>query len=274
MTTVQDVINSCRSLWPEHTAEQWDRVGLSVGEPHAPVRKVALALDASLANCAAAQQLGAQMLLTHHPLLLKAVHSVAATNYKGRVITELIRTGMALYSAHTNADIVPDGVSDIIATRLGLQELQPLVPAEHDSSHGIGRRGRLADPLSLQEFVDRAAAIFPDTVSGLRVAGDPQQKVEHIALCGGAGDSLLSNELVLQSDVYLTSDLRHHPAQEFRENNPDIALVDVAHWAAESLWLEVAAQQLSAALPGVEFVVCDIKSDPWIFSAHKQGASK
>ena len=90
-----------------------------------------------------------------------------------------------------------------------------------------------------------------------------------MSLCGGAGDSLLGNPLVSASDVYITSDLRHHPASEAREqalldgNGP--ALVDISHWASEWLWLDTAAEQLRAALPDVEFVVSELRTDPWDF---------
>lgn len=263
--TLQTVIACCNQLWPENTAEDWDRVGLIAGVPGEPVTKVALALDANLQNANSALAAGAQLLITHHPLLLRGVHSVAATNYKGEVLTRLIRAGVALYAAHTNADITPDGVSDIIAQRLGLRDIRPLV-AGADPATGIGRTGVLADPLPLKKFAQKAAEVFPATVSGLRVAGDKNRLVQRVALCGGAGDSLLTNPQVLAADVYITSDLRHHPAQEFLEGSAVPALIDVAHWAAESLWLEVAAKQLQELLPQVEFIVCDSSSDPWDFS--------
>ncbi|MEO6310487.1 MAG: Nif3-like dinuclear metal center hexameric protein, partial [Leifsonia sp.] len=106
------------------------------------------------------------------------------------------------------------------------------------------------------------------TASGVRVAGDYSQSVEVVSLCGGAGDSLLAHPLVVGSDVYVTSDLRHHPASESREQakvSGGPALVDVSHWASEWLWLDTAAAQLRAALPGVTVTVSDLRTDPWDF---------
>ena len=120
--------------------------------------------------------------------------------------------------------------------------------------------GRLARGLS---------DILPATAQGIRVAGEYDRPVTRVALCAGAGDSLLANPDVLGADVYVTSDLRHHPASEARENarvSRGPALVDVSHWASEWLWLDVAAAQLRAALPGVEVTVSELRTDPWEFS--------
>ena len=113
------------------------------------------------------------------------------------------------------------------------------------------------------------AEVLPPTAGGVRVAGDFDRPVRTVAVCGGAGDSLLQNPLVVASDVYITSDLRHHPASEARENariagGP--ALIDVSHWASEWLWLETAAAQLREALPSAQVTVSEVRTDPWDFA--------
>jgi putative NIF3 family GTP cyclohydrolase 1 type 2 len=103
----------------------------------------------------------------------------------------------------------------------------------------------------------------------VRVAGSYEQPVTTVALCAGAGDSLLSAPGVVAADVYLTSDLRHHPASEARERarlGRGPALIDISHWASEWLWLEVAAEQLRSALPGVAITVSELRTDPWDFA--------
>ena len=116
---------------------------------------------------------------------------------------------------------------------------------------------------------DHGASVLPATVSGVRVAGDPAREIRRVALCGGAGDSLLGHPEVIGADVYVTSDLRHHPAQESLEQSAVAggpALIDISHWAAESLWLEGAAARLAEALPGVEFRVSERRTDVWSFA--------
>ncbi|QBE47491.1 Nif3-like dinuclear metal center hexameric protein [Leucobacter triazinivorans] len=270
--TLGDLRRACEELWPAGTAEPWDRVGLVSGADGAPLRRVLLAVDAVEATVDEALRWRADALLTHHPLLLRGIHSVAEDTAKGALLARLIRGGCALFAAHTNADQPEGGVSAVLAERLGLARAEAIVPGagpRPDEVFGIGRVGDLAAPATLRGFAERVARILPPTVSGVRVAGDPERSVSRIALLGGAGDSLLDHPAVRAADVYVTSDLRHHPAQESLELTAAAggpALVDVAHWASESLWLEGAAEMLAERLPGAEFRVSALRTDPWTFA--------
>jgi putative NIF3 family GTP cyclohydrolase 1 type 2 len=184
------------------------------------------------------------------------------------VLARLIRGGCALIAAPTNADVVETGTSAVLAERLGLVDARPITAGE-SASRGIGRVGRLAEPTTLGRLARRLAAILPATASGIRVSGDYDRVIGTVALCAGAGDSLLAEPAVLAADVYVTSDLRHHPASEARENakvGDGPALIDVSHWASEWLWLETAADELRTALPGVTVTVSDLRTDPWDFT--------
>ena len=267
-STLADANAAITALWPLAGAEAWDAPGLLSGDPTAPVERIHLAVDAVLDTVDEAVAAGAQLLVVHHPLLLRGVTSVAEDRYKGAVIARLIRGGCALVAAHTNADIVQRGTSAVLAERLGLIETRPIVPAT-DPATGLGRVGRLAEPTTLGTLARALGQLLPATASGVRVAGEYDREVASVALCAGAGDSLLAHPEVLAADVYITSDLRHHPASEAVENarvagGP--ALIDVSHWASEWLWLDVAAEQLRAALPGVGVTVSELRSDPWDFA--------
>lgn len=266
--TLADANAAIAALWPLGEAESWDAPGLLSGDPGAPVTRIHLAVDAVLDTVDEAVEAGAQLLLVHHPLLLRGVTSVAEDRYKGAVIARLIRGGCALVAAHTNADIVARGTSAVLAERLGVTHTRPIVPGS-DPAQGLGRVGRLAAPTTLGAFARLVGNALPATASGVRVAGEYDRAIETVALCAGAGDSLLSHPEVLAADVYVTSDLRHHPASEAVENarvSGGPALVDVSHWASEWLWLDVAAEQLREVLPGVEIVVSELRSDPWDFA--------
>jgi dinuclear metal center YbgI/SA1388 family protein len=129
---------------------------------------------------------------------------------------------------------------------------------------GTGRIGAVAET-TLGEFAAAVAAALPETAQGVRVAGDAQRAVRRVAVCGGSGDFLLDTVLRTDADVYVTSDLRHHPAAEFVEKDGP-ALVDVAHWAAEWTWLPVVEAKLRAALGDtVDTRVSTIRTDPWQF---------
>lgn len=266
--TLADVETCVEALWPVAGAEPWDAIGLLSGDPAAEVRRIHLAVDAVLDTVDEAIDAGADLLLVHHPLLLRGVTTVAETRYKGAVLARLIRAGCALIAAHTNADVVTSGTSAVLADRLGLRQARPLVPSIANPVHGIGRVGELPEPTTLGRLARGLADLLPATAQGIRVAGEYDRTVSRVALCAGAGDAYLALPDVLAADVYITSDLRHHPASEARENarvSSGPALVDVSHWASEWLWLEIAAAQLRDALPGVEVTVSDLRTDPWEF---------
>jgi len=241
-------------------AESWDAVGLVCGDPDAEITSVLLAVDPVAAVADEALAEGAQLLITHHPLLLRPVHGVPATTPKGRTVHRLITGGCALYTAHTNADVADPGVSDALARAVGLTgPLRPLSPSADDPRRGLGRIGELPEEIPLREFTARAAAALPRTVWGVRAAGDPERPVRTVAVCGGAGDSLIETARAAGADVYLTSDLRHHPASESLERSP-MALVDAAHWATEWPWLADLAALLG---PKVQTRISTLVTDAW-----------
>jgi dinuclear metal center YbgI/SA1388 family protein len=366
--TLSSLVDLLHGWYPPRTADSWDAVGLVAGDPEQPVAKVLFAVDPVLPVAQEAAEWGAQLLVVHHPLFLKGVHGVARTTPKGRTLGVLQDAGCALLTAHTNADQAVGGVSEALASALGLTELEPITARSNErldklttyvpvadadrvrqalgdagagvigaydhasfSTPGegrfrplaganptIGEVGRLevvdevrvecvlaraarpqviaallaahpydepaydvlelADPwvaetgsgrignvaqTTLSAFAQRVAEALPATSHGVRVAGDPDRVVRRVAVCGGAGDFLLDEVLRCGADVYVTSDLRHHPASEFIEKGGP-ALVDVAHWAAEWTWLPVVAAKVSDALGDtVEARVSTLCTDPW-----------
>lgn len=354
--------------YPPQLAESWDSVGLVCGDPDEPVTSVTVAVDATAAVVDSVPDGG--LLLAHHPLLLRGVDTVAASTPKGALIHRLVRTGRALFTAHTNADSAAPGVSDALADRLGLvvQDVLAPVPAgpdldkwvifvpaanaetvraavfeagagrlgdysqcswsvpgtgqflPHDgaapaigmvgtvervaedrvemiapartrarvlaalraahpyeepafdvlplaplpSGVGIGRIASLPKPEPLHTFVARVAGRLPTTTWGVRASGDPELMVSRVALCGGAGDSLLDTVAGADVQAYVTADLRHHPADEHCRSSA-VALVDVAHWASEQPWCDQAAALLRRRFD-VPVHVSELRTDPWNLS--------
>jgi dinuclear metal center YbgI/SA1388 family protein len=377
--SLADVVAVLDALYDPRTAEDWDAVGLVTGDADQPVHRVLFAVDPVDEVIREAAAWGADLLVTHHPLLLRGVHSVATDNPKGRAVSALVSAGIALHVAHTNADVARPGVSDALAARLGVEDTRPLRPitdesldkvvvfVPHDAvdavvdamaaagagrlgdyeraafasdgvgtfrplpganptigrvgdiervpetrlemavpasrveavvaalraSHpyeepafdvlltrplpgdrGLGRVGRLAAPETLRAFGERVAATLPGTPSGVRVAGDLDALVQTVAVCGGAGDDLFDDVRRAGADVFVTADLRHHPASESLAHGSP-ALVDCAHWATEWPWLGEAAGRVTAALASrgttVESRVSHLVTDPW--SCHLYGTA-
>jgi dinuclear metal center YbgI/SA1388 family protein len=259
-----DVLAALDARYDPALAEPWDAVGLVCGDPAEPVRRVLFAVDPTSDVVDEALEIGADLLVTHHPLLLTPVHGVPADDPKGRLVHRLVRGGAALFVAHTNADrAAVFGVNDALAGALGLIDGVPLLPAATDPRAGLGRVGRLDEEITLRAFAERVAGVLPVTAGGVRVAGDPDRPVRTVAVCGGSGGSLVGAAAAAGADVFLTSDLKHHAVSEALESNGP-TLCDVAHFASEWPWLPVAADVLRRDLPdGVEVAVSGRRTDPW-----------
>ncbi|GAA6527814.1 Nif3-like dinuclear metal center hexameric protein [Intrasporangium sp. DVR] len=269
--TLREIVAELDALYPQESAAEWDRVGLVTGDPDQPVRRVLFALDPTLAVIEEARQWGADLMVTHHPLLLRGVHSVATTSAKGASVTSLVVSDIALYVAHTNADVADPGVSSVLADALALTSQRPLTTI---GPYAAGRVGELGSPMSLAEFADAVAAALPPTAGGIRVSGDPEATVRTIAVMGGSGDDRFEAVRASGADVYVTADLRHHPVLEAREEarGGTPYLIDAGHWATESLWLTSVERRLLAALgedpaapTRVESRISSIRTEPWTF---------
>ncbi|MET9547745.1 MULTISPECIES: Nif3-like dinuclear metal center hexameric protein [unclassified Streptomyces] len=268
MPRLSEVIAALDALWPADLAESWDAVGTVCGDPDAEVSRVLFAVDPVQEIADEAVRLGAQLLVTHHPLYLRGTTTVAASTFKGRVVHDLIKNDVALHVAHTNADRADPGVSDALAGALDLRVVRPLVPDPTDrhGRRGLGRICELEHPLTLAELAERAAKRLPATAQGIRAAGDPDALIRTVAVSGGSGDSLFDDVRAAGVDAFLTADLRHHPASEARERTP-LALLDAAHWATEWPWCELAAAQLDQISDrngwGLRVHVSHTVTDPW-----------
>jgi len=265
---LHEVVAAIERLYPPHTALAWDRVGLVSGDLDQPVSLVHLAVDPTLAVIEEARAAGADLLITHHPLLLRGVHSVATSGAKGASVTALVENHIALYVAHTNADVATPGVSDALASACALVDVGPLQVID---GVGHGRVGSLAHELTLREFVQRLSTVLPKAVGGIRVAGPAEATVIRVAVVGGSGDDSFDAVRASGADVFVTADLRHHPTLEAREEarGGTPYLVDAGHWATEWMWLQSARAELLRDLDtrgtSLNTHICTLRTDPWDF---------
>ena len=273
MPAISEVIAVLEQAYPPAFAESWDAVGLVCGDRAEPVTRVLFCVDPVAETVEEAVELGAQLIVAHHPLLLRGVHGVPADTVKGALVHRMIRGGIALYCAHTNADSASPGVSDALAAAIGLQGLKPLDPRP-DGVTGIGRIGELPAAEPFADFVQRVADALPQTVPGVLGAGDPGRPIRTVAVSGGAGDSYLSQATAAGVDAYVTADLRHHPAGDHLAGGAEApALVGVTHWASEWPWCGQASALVAHAFAGnVDTCVSTRSTDPWTVRASNRGA--
>ena len=272
--TLSQVCAAMEALWPLSLQSGWDASGVVAGRPEQPIRRIHWAVDPVQAVADEAVEMGADLLITHHPLFLKPVNSMAATTFKGKVVHTLVENSCALITAHTNADSAVGGVSDVLAEILGLENIEPLAAANDGLvEEGIGRVGTLQQAMRLEEFAARVYSAMPAVAGGVRVAGDADGLVSKVAITGGAGDSLFDHVRQHEADVYITADLRHHPASEAREQammgSDRPYLIDVSHFASEWLWLPAGANALERTLADEGFTITSavsaLNTDPWDF---------
>ena len=264
MVSLEVLIRTFEKLWPSSSSDSWDYPGLAFGSKGSQVSKVLLTVDVTSAVIDEAIDLGAQLILAHHPVLLRGVQELGAETIKGNIATRAIKNNIAVFSAHTNADKAEVGTASALVQAIGAQISGPLDP---ESGHGAVCL--LSKPEALVAFAARFAKLLPSVAAGIKVAGDPEMEISTFAIAPGAGDSFLGHALQADVDLFITSDLRHHPAQDFLESNSvgkKIALMDISHWAAESMWLPLAQKELMKLHPDVEFVLSDTRTDPWDFA--------
>ncbi len=267
---LQEIIAALERLYPPHTAQSWDQVGLVTGDLEQRIHRVLVAVDPTVEVIAQAQEQGCDVIITHHPLLLRGVHSVAADTAKGRALQRLILGDIALYCAHTNADVAVPGVGHALAAACGLSDSQALTIAEGQE---LGRVGDLSQPVSLYDFAIMVGRALPHTPAGMRISGPPGAMVQRVAVLGGAGDNAFDAVVDSGADVYVTADLRHHPASEAREQaalgDGTPYLIDAGHYASEAVWLPVLAEhlitELGAAGEDVSIDISTVCTDPWNF---------
>ncbi|WP_237233595.1 Nif3-like dinuclear metal center hexameric protein [Rothia nasisuis] len=278
--TLGDVVTAFHQIFPPALAEKWDASGLVVGRTSTRVTTVGFAVDATVATAREAREKGAGLLVTHHPLLLRGASFLPDTDYKGEIVHTLIEGGCGLLGAHTNVDSAPRGTNEVFMDLLGVTDRKILSGGEltqvngEEAAVGIGRVGMLPAPRTLRDLAETIADFLPATAGGLRIAGSPETTVETVALCTGAGDSLFAEARKSGADVYITADLRHHPASEAREqafiSNGTPALIDCSHFASEWLWMDGAARLLTDKLAeqgfGVDTYVSTLNTDPWDFT--------
>ncbi len=229
--TVADIWQAVTEWAPSSLAEEWDNVGIQLGDPAAHVKRVVTALDVSISLVEFAVSSRADMILTHHPLIFTPIKKLDLSAPLPGIISACIKNDIAVASAHTNLDSAENGVSDQLAAMLELQELRPLVPSGGDSDvrTGIGRAGRLYTPRSLEEIIQIVCSTLK--IPGVTAVGEPSMIIETAAVCGGSGSSLWPSFLEAGCDLFLTAEVKHSILREAELKG--CAVIDAGHFATE-----------------------------------------
>lgn len=233
---VREVTSRLEEVYARSFAEEWDNPGLQVGRFEKEVKKVYVALDADEENIHAAVESGADLLLTHHPLLIGGIKRVTDDEMAGRRILALLSHDVAHYAMHTNYDVVTMG--ELAANRLNLEktEVQDILGYSEKTGepYGIGRVGMLPKPMTVRECALYVKERFQ--LPSVKFFGDPDRMVERAALCPGSGRSLVDAALKAKAEVYITGDFGHHDGLDAVDQG--LSVIDAGHYGIEHIFIE------------------------------------
>ncbi len=237
----QNIIEMLEELSPLKFAMDWDNPGLLCGRRDKEVEKVYIALDATDEAVAMAVEQGADMLLTHHPLIFSPLKKINNDDFIGRRLWKLIRNDISYYAMHTNFDVM--GMADASAEILGLRntDILDVTWSEDDAKEGIGRTGRLPRIMSLLECGEYVKERFG--VKHVRIYGDTEADLELAAICPGSGKSEIKNAIRAGADVLITGDIEHHEGIDAAASG--LAIIDAGHYGIEKLFIDYMKDYIS-----------------------------
>ena len=243
------VANAIEEFAPGHIQESWDNSGFTIGGPNKEVSFALLALDCTPALIEEAVIRGADMIITHHPLIFTPLKKIVGESLVERMVERAIENGIVIYSAHTNADKVLPGVSGLLAHRLGLDKAEILDP--QDESIGLGVVGNLSTPLFAEELLSLLKKKF--NLNLIRHSKPIENKIERVALCGGSGGSLIDIARAAGAQVLVTGDLSYH--KFLCEDG--FMVMDIGHFESENEVLVLLKDILSKKIPNFEVRISD-----------------
>lgn len=281
----KEIIEIIEKQSPKSYACDWDNVGLLIGSHEKDVKRIYIALDADDKAIQEAVAAGADMLLTHHPMIFKGMKKINSDDFIGRRVIELIKNDMAYYAMHTNFDI--SQMADLAAERMGLLEQKPLqvtgtavldvdVEKQENAEHtahaggayeiGIGKIGKLPEKETVSAFAERVKKAFE--VDSVKVFVNPmddsfmEKEIQKIAICPGSGKSVIKDALKAGAQVFVTGDIDHHEGIDAAACG--MIILDAGHYGVEKLFVPYMEQYLKGVLPEIEIIAAKPRQ-PFIY---------
>lgn len=248
MAKTKDILALLNIIAPFDIAEDWDNSGFQAGNLNWEVKKVMIGLDVSCGLMTAAKESNCDLVLTHHPLMIRPENSIDFNQMPGKAIEIAARYKISIISVHTNLDKANDGLNDYFARKIGITETKGWI--ENPSSMfpdeviGIGRIGYLKSELPLKQVACQVKESL--NLTHLRVTGNMDLPVRTIAICTGGGGSLLDKFLKSSADIYITGDIKYHEARRIEEYSK--GLIDVGHFGSEYMVIDLLSEKLSQAI--------------------------
>lgn len=269
--TVADVTELIEDAVPVSLQESWDNSGLLIGFPEKHVKKVITCLEITEAVADEAVAAGADMIVSHHPLIFSGIRKLSYDSSEDRAVMKLVSNGISVYSCHTPFDKVRGGNNDIIAERLGLSSVKnlrgddvvsPSKMAENRDEADIGRTGRFRKPLTYVQAIELAANQLNMSIRQLRACGDLNTEITSVGICTGAGADMAEMAVDAGCQLFITGDVKYHEAQVAAARG--ICLLDAGHYGTEKFFAQAMRELLEKKLAGkAEVVESAVNIDPF-----------
>lgn len=258
---LKDLIHRIEEKVPTSSALSWDNVGLLVGDENQEIGTVYVALDATDEVVADAISQGADVILTHHPLLFSGLKQVTVGDFIGNRVIQLISHNVACYAMHTNFDV--EVMGNLAAETMGLDSVRVLDATlqEETGNKGIGCVADVA-PIALEELAEKCREAF--AISNVKVFGDRKQSIRRIAISPGSGKSEVENAIEAGTQVLITGDIDHHTGIDAVARG--LAIIDAGHYGLEHIYVEYMAQLLQEIAPELVVKLAPAKEPFWILS--------
>lgn len=252
---VHELTDWLESHYPASSAEDWDNVGFLVGDDRKEVHHVFLSLDLTADILDDAIASGADMIVTHHPMIFGGMKKINNHDFTGRKVLSLIQHGIQYYAMHTNYDIL--GMAELSADYLKLADRRILTVTKNqgEAGEGLGRVGMLPRKMTLKECAGFVKDAF--RLNEVKVYGDPEREVECAAVCTGSGKSLMKDVLASKAEVYITGDIDHHTGLDAVEQG--ICLIDAGHYGTEYIFMDAMKCKLEQAFPELKISCAEVK---------------
>ena len=209
-------------------AYEWDNVGLLVGDKEKNINKIMLALEITKETIDEAKKNSIDLIISHHPLIFKALKTITTDHEKSKYIIDAIKNDIAIYSSHTNFDMISDGLNDYVANLLELEDVKSLV-YETSQEFGIGRIGKLRSEMNINEF--SSYVIKKLNLSDIKVVRGSDESIKKVAVVNGSGIEYWKEAKALGCDIYVTGDVKYHEAQDIKETG--MSIIDAGHYGTE-----------------------------------------
>lgn len=232
---IRDIIKKLEEAAPLKLAYEWDNSGFLIGDINRNISKVFLTLDVNVHTLDEALKCGAELIISHHPILFKGIKKIDYNTPLGYVIKELIKNDVALYAAHTNMDTANGGINDILAEKLGIKDTKIIEQHTDDTSCGLGRIGVLENETTLKDYAEYVKKQLKTPF--VRVSGDFDRVIKTVGVGSGACDDLIPDALKMGADVFVTADMKYHIAIDSVESG--ICVIDAGHYPTEFFVIDI-----------------------------------